>query len=329
MPCDNGHRSMKPPTLLKRAALALIALLLAACTTDPAQPPATPAITPEFFSVTVMAPTDTPAPTPLPTEPPLAAKINDQSITLEQFNVEMARYITAMPSAPDPASNDGQQLAAQLKEQVLDAMIEQSLIEQAAAKEGIVISEAQVTDEINVAKERAGGEENFAAWLAANRMSEQDAHDLVMRNLQVNAVRDRVLAQLPRSAEYIHAYHIVAGTEREASQILQRLQDGAKFSALAQTLSIDDSTRADGGDLGWITRNSGALLWSEVEDAAFSLPIGETSDIIKSPIGFHIIKVTEKEDRPLTEADTAQLQEAALQNWIAQLKAGAKIERFI
>jgi parvulin-like peptidyl-prolyl isomerase len=160
-------------------------------------------------------------------------------------------------------------------------------------------------------------------------MSEQDVREMVKRELLVNAMRDRVLAQLPRSAEYIHVYHIVVRTEREAQQALQRLQSGAKFSALAQTLSIDDSTRADGGDLGWITRNSGALLWSEVEDAAFTLPIGETSEIVKSPIGYHILRVTEKEERPLTEADTAQLQETALQDWIAQLKAGAKIERFI
>lgn len=316
--------------MLKRAAPALIALLLlAACTNDPAPQPTPLAITPEIFSVTVMAPTDVPSPTPLPTEPPLAAKVNDQPITLDQFNVEMSHYIQAMSDAPDPASNQGQQMAAQLKEQVLDSMIEQALIEQAAAKEGVNISDAQVNDEVNVAKDRAGGEGKFAAWLNANHLSEQDMRDLARRELLVNAMRDRVLAQLPRTAEYIHVYHIVVRTEREAQQVLQRLQGGAKFSALAQTLSIDDSTRVDGGDLGWITRSSGALLWSEVEDAAFKLPVGETSDIIKSPVGYHILKVTEKADRPLTEADTAQLQEAALQNWIAQLKSSAKIERFI
>lgn len=320
---------MSPSSLLKRIAPALIVLLLAACSNDPAPQPTPLAITPEIFSVTVIAPTETPAPTPLPTEPPLAAKVNEQPITLARFDDEMARYIEALPNAPDPKSDEGQTLAARLKQQVLDALIEQALIEQAAAKEGINVSDAQVNDEISVAKDRAGGGDKFAAWLAANRMREDDVRALVQHELLVNAMRDRVLAQLPRTAEYIHVYHIVVRTEREAQQVLQKLENGAKFSALAQTLSIDDSTRVDGGDLGWITRNSGALLWSEVEDAAFALPIGETSDIVKSPIGYHIIKVTEKEERPLSEADTAQLQEAALQNWIAQLKAGAKIERFI
>jgi parvulin-like peptidyl-prolyl isomerase len=318
---------MTASSIAKKIAPALMALLLTACSNDPAPQPTPLAITPEIFTVTVIVPTDTPLPTP--TALPLAARVNEQPITLAQFNDEMARYIEAMPNAPDPKSDEGQALAARLKEQVLDALIEQTLIAQAASKDGVSVSDAQVNDEISVAQDRAGGADKFTAWLQANRMSELDVRAMAQQELLINMMRDRVLAQLPRTAEYIHVYHIVVGTEREAQQVLQKLQNGAKFSALAQTLSIDESTRVEGGDLGWITRNSGALLWSEVEDAAFALPVGETSDIVKSPIGYHVIRVTEKEERPLTEADTAQLQEAALQNWIAQLRAGAKIERFI
>lgn len=318
---------MSSSSLVKKLATTWVALLLIACSNNPAPQPTSFVITPEIFSVTVITPTDTPLPTP--TAVPLAAKVNDQPITLAQFNDELTRYIKAIPNAPDPKSDAGHALVARLKELVLDALIEQALIVQAAAKDGVSVSDAQVNDEINVAKDRAGGADKFSAWLTTSHLSEQDVRAMAQQEILINTMRDRVLAQLPRTAEYIHVYHIVVGTEREAQQVLQKLQNGSKFSALAQSLSIDDSTRAAGGDLGWITRNSGALLWSEVEDAAFALPVGETSDIVKSPIGYHIIRVTEKEERPLTEADTAQLQEAALQNWIAQLKAGAKIERFI
>ncbi len=203
------------------------------------------------------------------------------------------------------------------------------MIEQEATTNNVFISDQQVNDEIAIAKERTGGDTRYAAWLANNRLTEQDARDMVRRELLANAMRDRVLTQLPRTADYAHLYHIVVRTEQEAEQVAAKLQNGAKFSALAQQLSIDDSTRPDGGDLGWIARDSGSLVWSEVEDAAFALQPGQTSPIIKSPIGFHVIRMTERETRALTEADAAHVQEQALTQWIAQLKAKAKIEKFV
>jgi parvulin-like peptidyl-prolyl isomerase len=323
---------MKPSTLFRRALSLLLTFALAACSSDPAPAPQV-IITPQIFSVTVNPQATStpipPAPEPTATVNALAAQVNDRPITLDQFNAEMARYLSAAADAPDLNSDEGRQLAAQLKDSVLDALIEQELIAQEAARDGIAINDQQINDEMAVAKERGGGGAQYQAWLAANRLTEQDARELSQRELLANAMRDRVLTQLPRTAEYVHAYHIVVGTEVEAQRIAQQLQNGAKFSALAQTQSLDDSTRADGGDLGWVTRGTGAMLWSEVEDAAFALQPGETSEIVQSPVGFHIIKVTERETRALTDVDTAYLQEQTLAQWIADLKAKAKIERYV
>ncbi|BCX03440.1 MAG: peptidylprolyl isomerase [Candidatus Roseilinea sp.] len=312
----------------RRIVIAACAALLTACAGDPAGEPLM--ITPEIFSVTVIPQaTATPTPEPTPTPLPLAARVNGRPITLAEYEAELARYIAALPDAPDPNSDRGRLLALQLRDAALEALIEQALIEEEAARNGIEVSDRQVAEELAIAKARAGGEAKFQAWLAATRQTEAGIRELIRRELLTNAVRDRVLATMPRTAEYVHAYHIVVATEREARQILTRLQNGAKFTALAQSLSLDESTRADGGDLGWFARHTGAVLWPEVEDAAFSLQPGETSDIVKSPIGYHIIRVTEREVRALTEADTIHLQEAALAQWIADLKARAKIEKFI
>ncbi len=303
-------------------------MLLTTCAGDPTDEPL--AITPEIFGVTVIPQaTATPTPQPTPTPNPLAARVNGQPITLAEYEAELARYLAALPDAPDPQSERGQQLALQLKDAALEALIEYALIEQEAARSGIQVSDQQVDDELAIAKARAGGEAQFRAWLAAIRQTEADIRALLRRELLVNAVRDHVLATMPRTAEYVHAYHIVVATEREARRVLTQLQNGAKFTALARSLSLDESTRADGGDLGWFARNTGAVLWPEVEDAAFGLQPGETSAIVKSPIGYHIIRVTERETRGLTEADTIHLQTVALAEWLAGLKARAQIERFI
>jgi parvulin-like peptidyl-prolyl isomerase len=186
-----------------------------------------------------------------------------------------------------------------------------------------------VQQELNVTRDKAGGQDKFVAWLAANQQTEDDAREQIKLDLMTNALTAKVLVQLPKSAEYVHAYHIVVDSENEAEQILNQLSNGAQFQALAESKSIDDSTRADGGDLDWFTRGTGSVLWTEVEDAAFALQPDEISTVVKSPIGYHIIKVTAREVRQLTETDTTHFQQTALKQWMDGLKANAKIEKLI
>ncbi len=278
-------------------------------------------------TVIILASDAQPTATPLSTDH-LAARVNGREITREQFERELRRYLASDPAGPAPDSAEGLALAAQLKDDVLDALIEQALIEQEARANNIAITEQMVDQEIEALIAIRGGRGEFEAWLAANNQSENEARDMVRQELMANALRDRVLAQLPRTAEYVHAYHIVVATEVEARAVQTRLAGGAKFTALAQSLSIDDSTRPDGGDLGWFTRGAGAVLWAEVEDAAFALNPNEISPIVQSPIGFHLVWVVERQTRALTAEDTAYFQQLALNRWIESLKAKATIEKF-
>ena len=275
-------------------------------------------------------PTDTPdapAPTSKPTN--LAARVNGQDITLDQLNAELARYMAADPSSPDPESADGKQLAAQMRDSVLETLIDQTLIEQEAVRNKVTVSDKQVDDEINMLIQIRGGQDNYNAWLAANKQSEQDVREAVRHELLAAAMRDRIVATVPHTAEYVHAYQIVVGSEAAAENVLSKLSNGARFTALAQQLSIDDSTRPDGGDLGWFTRGTGVVLWPEVEDAAFALKVGQVSEVVHSPIGYHIIKAVDRQTRALTPNDLASLEQTALDEWITGLKTKATIERYI
>jgi peptidyl-prolyl cis-trans isomerase C len=84
----------------------------------------------------------------------------------------------------------------------------------------------------------------------------------------------------------------------KAQELRKRLVGGEDFSALAKTESDDTGSGAAGGDLGFFKR--GRMVPS-FDKAAFSLPIGEISEPIKSPFGYHIIQVEKREFKPYEE----------------------------
>ncbi|HEY3288610.1 MAG TPA: peptidylprolyl isomerase [Anaerolineae bacterium] len=333
---------VKRRTNFAMALLMVTALALSACTPDNARSMnivgGTVTVSPEI-EVTIAGtttaiivntlPTQTPMPTARPTNEGLAARVNADTITLKQFDAEMKRYFAADPKAPAPNSPEGKQLAAQQKESVLTALIDRILIAQDATRNQVEVSDKEVDDELASLIALRGGQDRFNQWLDADQQSEQDLRDAIRSELVASAMRDRIVEQLPRTADYVHAYHIVVATDAAAQSVLARLKAGAKFTALAQTTSIDVSTRNDGGDLGWFTQGTGTLLWSEVEDAAFALKAGQLSAVVHSPIGYHIIKVVERQTRALTPEDTAYLQQAAIEQWINKLRTNARIEKYI
>jgi parvulin-like peptidyl-prolyl isomerase len=91
---------------------------------------------------------------------------------------------------------------------------------------------------------------------------------------------------------------------------MEELDEGKGFFQLAST--YDPQTR---GDLGWFPE--GYLTIPDLDPIIFSLDIGETSDIIETEIGYHIIKVLDKqENRPIDPAIRQILQEKALDDWL-------------
>jgi parvulin-like peptidyl-prolyl isomerase len=84
----------------------------------------------------------------------------------------------------------------------------------------------------------------------------------------------------------VHCAHILVRSESEAKAVLERLRKGEKFSVIAQAVSLCPSGKR-GGDLGTFTRGK---MVKEFETAAFALQKGETSVLVKTKFGYHIIK---------------------------------------
>ena len=102
-----------------------------------------------------------------------------------------------------------------------------------------------------------------------------------------------------QTPEQIRASHILLNTagkeeaavRKQAEELLQQAKAGADFAALATKFSEDDGTKANGGDLDYFSRGR---MVPEFETAAFALEPGQTSEIVRTQYGFHIIKVVDK-----------------------------------
>jgi parvulin-like peptidyl-prolyl isomerase len=84
----------------------------------------------------------------------------------------------------------------------------------------------------------------------------------------------------------VHCAHILVKTEQEAKTVLERLNKGEKFSNVAREVSLCPSAKR-GGDLGTFTRGK---MVKEFETAAFALDKGQTSGVVRTKFGCHIIK---------------------------------------
>jgi parvulin-like peptidyl-prolyl isomerase len=139
-------------------------------------------------------------------------------------------------------------------------------------------------------------------------------------------LQDALAEEVPLTAEHVHARHILVQTEEEAKKVLERLQAGEDFAALAKELSLDTGTKEDGGDLGWFPRGQ---MVTEFEDAAFALQPGQTSDLVQTSYGYHIINLIERDaNRALDETMLEQKKAAALDDWLTEQRASEAVQSF-
>ena len=242
----------------------------------------------------------------------LIAKVNDEEITEEEFNIEFESFkgLYEKQLGKDAMSQvweDGRTREEILRENILEKMIMDKIIKKESEKMNISISDEELNEKIKEYVDATGGEEEFKIYLEESDLSEDFFSENLRKELLMNKHREKIMEGLNITEEEAKKYfennreklalvrvsHILVKSEEEGQIVLDRLNNGEGFSEIAEEVSVDKQSSIVGGDLGYITRGDRVL---EFEEVAFSLKLDQVSDIVKTEVGYHIIKVEDKKD---------------------------------
>jgi peptidyl-prolyl cis-trans isomerase C len=270
------------------------------------------------------------------------ARINDRTITAEEFNREFKDLILE-PENQRP----GKDLES-LKRSYLDQVIERKILAQEARRLEITISEAEMAQALLEIKRDYPGEglgerlgqkgitfEQWKGWLEERLLAEKMMRSARFQPKKFSEQEILQFYEANRSSfrirESVRARQIVVSDGEEALQLLKRLKKGERFEKLARKKSLGPES-VNGGDLGHFSRGERPPEF----DRVFTMEIGSVSEVIKSPYGYHIFKLEEKvasREVPFEEARPRILQELLqkqgqqeYEKWLKGLKERAKVK---
>jgi len=273
----------------------------------------------------------------------VAARVNGEVI----YATDLDREVDAIARQYGIPDDDKQR--NEIVRIVLDQVIEQRIINQEARRYDAVASEAQINARLADIRRNFPTEEEFQQALEQRKWTLADLKNRLRGTITMQNLTERVTnitvtnAEIQTyfnehrseydQAEQVRVSHILTKSEAEARLVLARFRRGEKFEDLAQ-YSEDPGSKAQGGDLGFVSRGQ---LVGEFEKVAFSLKPGQTSGIVKTQFGFHIIRVTDSRSPQPARIEAVRDQirgqlltrksEAAFQEWLKKAKTQAKITR--
>lgn len=307
----NRHMQKRRLSLLLISSLLFLGTILWAC--DPVQEPPATEQAPTIELPTVVVSTNTPEVLATATEVPPPITVNGESIPLSYYQNEISRHLDSL------AGQTVLPTEQEVNQTVLDYLVDQQLLSQAARQKGFQVSDQQLQERIDQLVIDLGSGGALTDWMQTNHYDDTEFRLALRLSMEAAWQRDQIAQTVPDSVEQVRAQQIFAATQAGADRALNSLNAGANFATLAWDYSPES-----GGELGWFPR--GYLLYPEVEDAAFSLEPGTYSGVIQSEIGFHILLVLEHEaEHPLTTDARLSLQNKALIDWLAQAHSSAQI----
>jgi parvulin-like peptidyl-prolyl isomerase len=167
------------------------------------------------------------------------------------------------------------------------------LMEQAAQELNVSVTDEDLDAEMKRLIDEVGGQAAFVRKLAEAQTSKDEWLAVERASMIGRKVLEAITADLPKTAEFVHARQIFCKEQASCDAALARIDGGEDFAAVAKELSEDSSTRDRGGDLDWVTR--GSLLSPELEEVVFGLQTGQHSAVVATDLGYHIVEMIERD----------------------------------
>lgn len=272
----------------------------------------------------------------------VVAEVNEERITVDEFEREMKELLFEQGGEEKPPS------LKELRRICLEQIVDRKLLTQEARRIGIKISSEELDKTLSEIKKDYPGEgfgekltlkgiplEEWKRTLEEKLLAEKMIHHAQRFHGRIEEEEarkyyesHRSLFQIPRK---VRVRQIVVSDGEEALQILKQLKKGESFEKLAMAKSIGPE-KVRGGDLGYFSEGEKPSEFNR----AFSMKVGEISEVIKSPYGYHIFKLEDKIEAQEISFETAKSAiykelekkkgEEAFQQWFNDLKKRSKIK---
>lgn len=219
---------------------------------------------------------------------------------------------------PGGAAPDFSGFDENIQQNVLRGMVSERLLYKEATKAGFDKNEevkkrlAQIQKQIVI--------QSFIEQKAKSMASDEQLKSLYQQKTDA-----------AKGQEEVKARHILVDKEEDAKKIAEQLKKGGDFDKLAKEKSTDKGSGANGGELGWFTKDK---MVPEFADAAFKLKKGEVSAPVQSQFGWHLIKVEDRRPIKLPSFDEmkeslkAEATNKAVESYVEGLLKAADIKYF-
>jgi len=240
----------------------------------------------------------------------VAARVGDSEILESDVS-----FATSFLGDPNPKATPEARKSA-----VVDALIDLKVISEAAIRDGLENDET-FKRQMSLIRQQAL-RQTYLGKAAAAAVTEGS----------LRKVYDERVAAMP-AVEEIRVRHILLKDGADAKAVLKDITAGKSFDEVAKGVSLDETSKDNGGDLGFLTAEQ---LPPELATAIATMRIGETaSKPVETPFGFHVVKLEDRRKRqpPAFEAVSAELRRGmeaqAMGKIVAELKAKARVEKLV